>query len=218
MKKTVLILLAAFLLCTLIIFSTACENHQEQPAMQIELAVNSACRVENAAGQSLTFRNGAWEGDMAASSVSVDGFDDPTMTLEIPYTEALHYTHESGESRFSVLRGQESILLSGDGIDEVRVTQDSLTVTGSGMNYRLKVARSEPERRALALSGSAAGEQLFLHFADSSCTVQSDAAVTYALSGDSNSPFLRDTVAAESKLTIRDPWGAQEDVVVKVDS
>lgn len=69
--------------------------------MQIELAVNSACRVENAAGQSLTFRNGAWEGDMAASSVSVNGFDDTTMTLEIPYTEALHYTHESGESRFS---------------------------------------------------------------------------------------------------------------------
>ena len=142
MKRIVLILLAAFLLCTLIIFSTACENHQEQPAMQIELAVNSACRVENAAGQSLTFRNGAWEGDMAASSVSVNGFDDTTMTLEIPYTESLHYTHESGESRFSVLRGQESILLSGDGIDEVRVTPDSLTVTGSGMNYRLKVARS----------------------------------------------------------------------------
>ena len=184
--------------------------------MQIELAINSACRVENAAGQSLTFRNGAWEGDMAASSVSVNGFDDPTMTLEIPYTEALHYTHESGESRFSV-RGQESILLSGDGIDEVRVTQDSLTVTGSGMNYRLKVARSEPERRALALSGSEAGT-VSLHFADSSCTVQSDAAVTYALSGDSNSPFLRDTVAAQSKLTIRNPWGAQEDVVVKVDS
>ena len=180
--------------------------------MQIELAVNSACRVENAAGQSLTFRNGAWEGDMAASSVSVNGFDDTTMTLEIPYTEALHYTHESGEGRFSVLRGQESILLSGDGIDEARVTQDSLTVTGSGMNYRLKVAR-----RTLALSGSAAGE-LSLHFADSSCTVQSDAAVTYALSGDSNSPFLRDTVAAQSKLTIRNPWGAQEDVVVKVDS
>lgn len=217
MKKTVLILLATFLVCSLIIFSAACENHQEQPAMQIELAVNSTCRVENAAGQSLTFRNGAWEGDMAASSVSVNGFDDPTMTLEIPYTEALHYTHESGESRFSVLRGQESILLSGDGIDEVRVTQDSLTVTGSGMNYRLKVARSEPERRALALSGSAAGE-LSLNFTDRDCTVQSDAAVTYALSGDSNSPFLRDTVAAESKLTIRDPWGAQEDVVVKVDS
>lgn len=217
MKRILLILLAAFLLCTLIIFSTACENHQEQPAMQIELAVNSTCRVENAAGQSLSFRNGAWEGDMAASSVSVNGFDDPTMTLEIPYTEALHYTHESGESRFSVLRGQESILLSGDGIDEVRVTQDSLTVTGSGMNYRLKVARSEPERRALALSGSAAGE-LSLNFTDRDCTVQSDAAVTYALSGDSNSPFLRDTVAAESKLTIRDPWGAQEDVVVKVDS
>ena len=133
MKKTVLILLAAFLLCTLIIFSTACENRQEQPMMQIELAVNSACRVENAAGQSLTFRNGAWEGDMAASGVSMNGFDDTTMTLEIPYTEALHYTHESGESRFSVLRGQESILLSGDGIDEARVTQDSLTVTGSGM-------------------------------------------------------------------------------------
>lgn len=185
--------------------------------MQIELAVNSACRVENAAGQSLTFRNGAWEGDMAASSVSVNGFDDTTMTLEIPYTEALHYTHESGESRFSVLRGQESILLSGDGIDEVRVTPDSLTVTGSGMNYRLKVARSGPERRTLALSGSAAGE-LSLNFTDRDCTVQSDAAVTYALSGDSNSPFLRDTVAAESKLTIRDPWGAQEDVVVKVDS
>ena len=217
MKRIVLILLVTFLLCTLIIFSAACENHQEQPAMQIELAVNSTCRVENAAGQSLTFRNGAWEGDMAASSVSVNGFDDPTMTLEIPYTEALHYTHESGESRFSVLRGQESILLSGDGIDEVRVTQDSLTVTGSGMNYRLKVARSEPERRALALSGSAAGE-LSLNFTDRDCTVQSDAAVTYALSGDSNSPFLRDTVAAESKLTIRDPWGAQEDVVVKVDS
>lgn len=70
---------------------------------------------------------------MAASSVSVNGFDDTTMTLEIPYTEALHYTHESGESRFSVLRGQESILLSGDGIDEARVTQDSLTVTGGGM-------------------------------------------------------------------------------------
>ena len=182
--------------------------------MQIELAVNSACCVKNAAGQSLTFRNGAWEGDMAASGVSVNGFDDPTMTLEIPYTEALHYTHES---RFSVLRGQESILLSGDGIDEVHVTPDSLTVTGSGMNYRLKVARSEPERRALALSGSEAGT-VSLHFADSSCTVQSDAAVTYALSGDSNSPFLRDAVAAQSKLTIRDPWGAQEDVVVKVDS
>ena len=185
--------------------------------MQIELAVNSACRVENAAGQSLTFRNGTWEGDMAASGVSMNCFDDTTMTLEIPYTEALHYTHESGESRFSVLRGQESILLSGDGIDEVRVTPDSLTVTGSGMNYRLKVARSGPERRALALSGSAAGE-LSLHFADSSCTVQSDAAVTYALSGDSNSPFLRDTVAAQSELSIRDPWGAQENVVVKVDS
>lgn len=185
--------------------------------MQIELAVNSACRVENAAGQSLTFRNGAWEGDMAASGVSMNGFDDTTMTLEIPYTEALHYTHESGESRFSVLRGEESVLLSGDGIDEALVTPDSLTVTGSGMNYRLKVARSEPERRALALSGSAAGK-LSLHFADSSCTVQSDTAVTYALSGDSNSPFLRDTVAAQSKLTIRDPWGAQENVVVKVDS
>ena len=216
MKRIVLILLAAFLVCSLIIFSAACENHQEQPAMQIELAVNSACRVENAAGQSLTFRNGAWEGDMAASSVSVNGFDDTTMTLEIPYTEALHYTHESGESRFSVLRGQESILLS-DGIDEALVTHNSLTVTGSGMNYRLKVARSEPERRTLALSGSAAGE-LSLNFTDRDCTVQSDAAVTYALSGDSNSPFLRDTVAAESKLTIRDPWGAQEDVVVKVDS
>ncbi|WP_418486811.1 hypothetical protein [Faecousia sp.] len=217
MKKTVLILLAAFLLCTLIIFSTACENHQEQPAMQIELAVNSACRVENAAGQSLTFRNGTWEGDMAASGVSMNCFDDTTMTLEIPYTEALHYTHESGESRFSVLRGQESILLSGDGIDEVRVTQDSLTVTGSGMNYRLKVARSEPERRTLAFSGSEAGT-VSLHFADSSCTLQSDAAVTYALSGDSNSPFLRDTVPAQTELTIRDPWCAQEDVVVKVDS
>ena len=217
MKRIVLILLVTFLLCTLIIFSTACENHQEQPAMQIELAVNSTCRVENAAGQSLTFRNGAWTGDMAASSVSVNGFDDQTMTLEIPYTEALHYTHESGESRFSVLRGQESILLSGDGIDEVRVTQDSLTVTGSGMNYRLKVARSEPERRTLALSGSAAGE-LSLNFTDRDCTVQSDAAVTYALSGDSNSPFLRDTVAAESKLTIRNPWGAQEDVAVKVNA
>ena len=42
--------------------------------------------------------------------------------------------------------------------------------------------------------------------------------VLLCLSGDSNSPFLRDTVAAQSKLTIRDPWGAQEDVVVKVDS
>lgn len=217
MKRIVLILLVTFLLCTLIIFSTACENHQEQPAMQIELAVNSACRVENAAGQSLTFRNGTWEGDMAASGVSMNCFDDTTMTLEIPYTEALHYTHESGESRFSVLRGQESILLSGDGIDEVRVTPDSLTVTGSGMNYRLKVARSGQERRTLAFSGSEAGT-VSLHFADSSCTVQSDAAVTYALSGDSNSPFLRDAVAAQSKLTIRDPWGAQEDVVVKVDS
>ena len=217
MKRIVLILLATFLACSLIIFSTACENHQEQPMMQIELAVNSACRVENAAGQSLTFRNGAWTGDMAASNVSVNGFDDPTMTLEIPYTEALHYTHESGESRFSVLRGQESILLSGDGIDEALVTADALTVTGSGMECRLKVARSEPERRALALSGSEAGT-VSLHFADSSCTLQSDAAVTYALSGDSNSPFLRDTVAAQSKLTIRNPWGAQEDVVVKVDS
>ena len=217
MKRIVLILLATFLACTLIIFSTACENHQEQPAMQIELAVNSTCRVENAAGQSLTFRNGAWEGDMAASSVSVNGIDDPTMTLEIPYTEALHYTHESGESRFSVLRGQESILLSGDGIDEVRVTPDSLTVTGSGMNSRLKVARSEPERRALALSGSEAGT-VSLHFADSSCIAQSDAAFTYALSNDSNSPFLRDTVAAQSELSIRDPWGAQENVVVKVNS
>lgn len=217
MKRIVLILLVTFLLCTLIIFSTACENHQEQPAIQIELAVNSACRVENAAGQSLTFRNGAWEGDMAASGVSMNCFDDTTMTLEIPYTEALHYTHESGESRFSVLRGQECILLSGDGIDEVRVTQDSLTVTGSGMNYRLKVARSEPERRTLAFSGSEAGT-VSLHFADSSCTLQSDAAVTYALSGDSNSPFLRDTVPAQTELTIRDPWCAQEDVVVKVDS
>ena len=217
MKRIVLILLVMILLCSLIIFSTACENRQEQPAMQIELAVNSTCRVENAAGQSLTFRNGAWEGDMAASGVSMNCFDDTTMTLEIPYTESLHYTYESGESRFSVLRGEESVLLSGDGIDEVRVTPDSLTVTGSGMNYRLKVARSEPERRALALSGSAAGE-LSLHFADSSCTVQSDAAVTYALSGDSNSPFLRDTVPAQTELTIRNPWGAQEDVVVKVDS
>lgn len=217
MKRIVLILLVTFLLCTLIIFSTACENHQEQPAMQIELAVNSACRVENAAGQSLTFRNGTWEGDMAASGVSMNCFDDTTMTLEIPYTEALHYTHESGESRFSVLRGQESILLSGDGIDEVRVTPDSLTVTGSGMNYRLKVARSEPERRALALSGSEAGT-VSLHFADSSCIAQSDAAFTYALSNDSNSPFLRDTVAAQSELSIRDPWGAQENVVVKVNS
>lgn len=217
MKRIVLILLATFLVCSLIIFSTACENHQEQPAMQIELAVNSACRVENAAGQILTFRNGAWEGDMAASGVSMNCFDDTTMTLEIPYTEALHYTHESGESRFSVLRGQESILLSGDGIDEVRVTPDSLTVTGSGMQYRLRVARSGQERRTLAFSGSEAGT-VSLHFADSSCTVQSDAVVTYALSGDSNSPFLRDTVAAESKLTIRNPWGAQEDVVVKVDS
>lgn len=217
MKRIVLILLVTFLLCTLIIFSTACENHQEQPMMQIELAVNSACRVENAAGQSLTFRNGAWEGDMAASSVSVNGFDDQTMTLEIPYTEALHYTHESGESRFSVLRGQESILLSGDGIDEVRVTPDSLTVTGSGMQYRLRVARSGQERRTLAFSGSEAGT-VSLHFADSSCTLQSDAVVTYALSGDSNSPFLRDTVPAQSKLTIRNPWGAQENVVVKVDS
>ena len=45
MKRILLILLAAFLLCTLIIFSTACENHQEQPAMQIELAVNSACAM-----------------------------------------------------------------------------------------------------------------------------------------------------------------------------
>ena len=185
--------------------------------MQIELADNSACRVENAAGQSLTFRNGAWEGDMAASGVSMNCFDDTTMTLEIPYTEALHYTHESGESRFSVLRGQESILLSGDGIDEVRVTPDSLTVTGSGMQYRLRVARSGQERRTLAFSGSAAGE-LSLHFADSSCIAQSDAAFTYALSNDSNSPFLRDTVAAQSELTIRNPWGAQEDVVVKVDS
>lgn len=217
MKRIVLILLVTFLLCTLIIFSTACENHQEQPAIQIELAVNSACRVENAAGQSLTFRNGAWEGDMAASGVSMNCFDDTTMTLEIPYTEALHYTHESGESRFSVLRGQESILLSGDGIDEARVTQDSLTVTGSGMNYRLKVARSGQERRTLAFSGSEAGT-VSLHFADSSCTLQSDAAVTYAPSGDSNSPFLRDTVAAQSELSIRDPWGAQENVVVKVDS
>lgn len=217
MKKTVLILLVTFLLCTLIIFSTACENHQEQPVMQIELAVNSACRVENAAGQSLTFRNGAWEGDMAASGVSMNCFDDTTMTLEIPYTEALHYTHESGESRFSVLRGQESILLSGDGIDEVRVTPDSLTVTGSGMNYRLKVARSGQERRTLAFSGSEAGT-VSLHFADSSCTLQSDAAFTYALSNDSNSPFLRDTVAAQSELSIRDPWGAQENVVVKVNS
>lgn len=217
MKRIVLILLVTFLLCSLIIFSTACENRQEQPAMQIELAVNSACRVENAAGQSLTFRNGAWEGDMAASGVSMNCFDDTTMTLEIPYTEALHYTHESGESRFSVLRGQESILLSGDGIDEVRVTPDSLTVTGSGMNYRLKVARSGQERRTLAFSGSEAGT-VSLHFADSSCTLQSDAAVTYALSGDSNSPFLRDTVAAQSELSIRDPWGAQENVVVKVDS
>ena len=217
MKRIVLILLVTFLLCTLIIFSAACENHQEQPAMQIELAVNSACRVENAAGQSLTFRNGAWEGDMAASGVSMNCFDDPTMTLEIPYTEALHYTHESGESRFSVLRGQESILLSGDGIDEARVTQDSLTVTGSGMQDRLRVARSGQERQTLAFSGSEAGT-VSLHFADSSCTVQSDAAVTYALSGDSNSPFLRDTVAAQSELSIRDPWGAQEDVVVKVDS
>lgn len=217
MKRIVLILLATFLACSLIIFSTACENHQEQPAMQIELAVNSACCVKNAAGQSLTFRNGAWEGDMAASGVSMNCFDDTTMTLEIPYTEALHYTHESGESRFSVLRGQESILLSGDGIDEVRVTTDSLTVTGSGMQYRLRVARSGQERRTLAFSGSEAGT-VSLHFADSSCTLQSDAAVTYALSGDSNSPFLRDTVAAQSKLTIRDPWGAQENVVVKVDS
>ena len=217
MKRIVLILLATFLACSLIIFSTACENHQEQPAMQIELAVNSACCVKNAAGQSLTFRNGAWEGDMAASGVSMNCFDDTTMTLEIPYTEALHYTHESGESRFSVLRGQESILLSGDGIDEVRVTPDSLTVTGSGMQYRLRVARSGQERRTLAFSGSEAGT-VSLHFADSSCTVQSDAAVTYALSGDSNSPFLRDTIAAESKLTIRNPWGAQENVVVKVDS
>lgn len=217
MKRIVLILLATFLACSLIIFSTACENHQEQPAMQIELAVNSACCVKNAAGQSLTFRNGAWEGDMAASGVSMNCFDDTTMTLEIPYTEALHYTHESGESRFSVLRGQESILLSGDGIDEVRVTPDSLTVTGSGMQYRLRVARSGQERRTLAFSGSEAGT-VSLHFADSSCTLQSDAAVTYALSGDSNSPFLRDTVAAQSKLTIRNPWGAQEDVVVKVDS
>lgn len=217
MKRIVLILLATFLACSLIIFSTACENHQEQPMMQIELAVNSACRVENAAGQSLTFRNGAWEGDMAASGVSMNCFDDTTMTLEIPYTEALHYTHESGESRFSVLRGQESILLSGDGIDEVRVTPDSLTVTGSGMQYRLRVARSGQGRRTLAFSGSEAGT-VSLHFADSSCTLQSDAAVTYALSGDSNSPFLRDTVAAQSKLTIRNPWGAQEDVAVKVDS
>lgn len=217
MKRIVLILLVMILLCSLIIFSTACENRQEQPAMQIELAVNSTCRVENAAGQSLTFRNGAWEGDMAASGVSMNCFDDTTMTLEIPYTESLHYTYESGESRFSVLRGEESVLLSGDGIDEVRVTPDSLTVTGSGMNYRLKVARSEPERRALALSGSEAGT-VSLHFADRDCTMQSDAAVTYALSGDSNSPFLRDTVAAQSKLTIRNPWGAQEDVVVKVDS
>lgn len=116
-----------------------------------------------------------------------------------------------------MLRGQESILLSGDGIDEARVTQDSLTVTGSGMQYRLRVARSGQERRTLAFSGSEAGT-VSLHFADSSCTVQSDAAVTYALSGDSNSPFLRDTVAAQSELSIRDPWGAQEDVVVKVDS
>ena len=46
MKKTVLILLAAFLLCTLIIFSAACENRQEQPAMQIELAVNKCRRAE----------------------------------------------------------------------------------------------------------------------------------------------------------------------------
>ena len=185
--------------------------------MQIELAVNSACRVENAAGQSLTFRNGGWEGDMAASGVSMNGFDDTTMTLEIPYTESLHYTYESGESRFSVLRGEESVLLSGDGIDEALVTPDSLTVTGSGMQYRLRVARSGQERRTLAFSGSEAGT-VSLHFADSSCTLQSDAAVTYALSGDSNSPFLRDTVAAQSKLTIRNPWGAQEDVVVKVDS
>lgn len=151
MKRIVLILLAAFLLCTLIIFSTACENHQEQPAMQIELAVNSACRVENAAGQSLTFRNGAWEGDMAASSVSVNGFDDTTMTLEIPYTEALHYTHESGESRFSVFRGQESILLSGDGIDEARVTQDSLTVTGQRDELP---AEGRSERAGKACTGS----------------------------------------------------------------
>ena len=185
--------------------------------MQIELAVNSACRVENAAGQSLTFRNGAWEGDMAASSVSMNGFDDQTMTLEIPYTEALHYTHESGESRFSVLRGEESILLSGDGIDEALVTSDSLKVTGSRMQYRLRVARSGQERRTMAFSGSEAGT-ISLYFADSSCTVQSDAAFTYALGGDSNSPFLRDTVAAQTELTIRNPWGAQENVMVKVNS
>ena len=151
MKRILLILLAAFLLCTLIIFSTACENHQEQPAMQIELAVNGACRVENAAGQSLTFRNGAWEGDMAASSVSVNGFDDTTMTLEIPYTEALHYTHESGESRFSVLRGQESILLSGDGIDEVRVTHGF--ADGHGQRDELP-AEGRSERAGKACTGS----------------------------------------------------------------
>lgn len=214
MKKVVPILLVLFL-CVLVIFAFLRENRQPQPTMQIELAVNSTCRVENAAGQSLMFRNGAWEGDMAASCVSMNGFDDPTMTLEIPYTEALRYTHESGESRFSVFRGEESILLSGDGIDEALVTPDLLTVTGSRMQYRLRVARSGQERRTLAFSGNEAGT-VSLHFADSSCTVQSDAAFTYALSGDSNSPFLRDTVAAQAELTIRRPWGAQEDITTEV--
>lgn len=43
---------------------------------------------------------------MAASGVSMNGFDDTTMTLEIPYTESLHYTYESGESRFSRAPGE----------------------------------------------------------------------------------------------------------------
>ena len=91
------------------------------------------------------------------------------------------------------------------------------SICGTEMTYELRFFPGQCGKSPACAGGDGAGE-LTVSSGRRRLTAESDAAFQYALNEDYTGTFLADTVSAQTELTIRNPWGAQEDVVVKVDS
>lgn len=188
------------------------------PSSWIAVYAGGSYQVRNEKWQVLLYEDGACNGDMPVYETTCDYLaESPLDYFRVPYARELRVTCGSNTGREAFLADWDVRFqkLYGSGIETVRMTPDEASICGTEMTYELRFFRDNAANRLLVLEGDGAGE-LTVSSGRRRLTAESDAAFQYALNEDYTETFLADTVPAQSKLTIRDPWGAQDDIEVEV--
>lgn len=185
--------------------------------MKIALDVDGKYRIENQQGTVFTFDKMKTGGDMPIYNSYVENnFDETSIAyFEIPESDTIRVYFENDATVLYIIRNDAFQKVIGTGIQEVYVTTDSMEINGTNSNCSVRYFQNNETKRVITVQGNCA-DTLLVDLQQSDLLIWCDAEFKYALNEAFTETIFSGTVAAQSNLTIRNPWGAQADVEVEV--